>query len=62
MVAVAKLFRDVIDGRQSAADGATALAALYPIPVANGFLYSKPGSTYVANVGPAQVLRGIPAR
>jgi collagenase-like PrtC family protease len=48
MVEVAKLFRNVIDGTQDATAAAAALAKLYPVPVANGFLYSKPGSTYVA--------------
>ncbi|NVN88243.1 MAG: U32 family peptidase [Rhodopseudomonas sp.] len=51
MVAVAQLFRDVIDGRLDAAQGADELTRVYPIPVANGFLYAKPGSTFVAGAG-----------
>lgn len=54
MVEVAKLFRGVIDGATSAAEAAKALGALYSVPVANGFLYAKPGSTFVQNVAEAQ--------
>jgi collagenase-like PrtC family protease len=51
MAAVARLFRDAIDGRIDAAAGAKALTRLYPMPVANGFLYGKPGSTLVRGAG-----------
>jgi collagenase-like PrtC family protease len=59
MVAVAQLFRDVIDGRTDAAQGATALTRLYPIPVANGFLYGKPGSTFVSGAGEARRIAAV---
>ena len=48
---VARVFRDVIDHRVAAAEGAAELARIYPVPVANGFLYAKPGSAFVANAG-----------
>ncbi len=54
MVEVAKLYRDVIDGKRSVAEGAAALTAIYPVPVANGFLYAKPGSTFINSVAEAQ--------
>jgi len=54
MVQVTKLFRDVIDGTRSATDAAAALPAIYPVPVANGFLYAKPGSNFIKNVAEAQ--------
>lgn len=54
MVAVAKLFRGVIDGATSAAEAAKALSELYSVPVANGFLYAKPGSNFIQNVAEAQ--------
>jgi collagenase-like PrtC family protease len=56
MVAVAKLYRDVIDAKRSATEAAAALSKLYQVPFANGFLYSKPGSTYVANAAAAKRL------
>ena len=54
MVAVIKLYRDVIDGKKTPAEASAALAGLYSVPVANGFLYAKPGSTFVTNVAEAQ--------
>jgi hypothetical protein len=54
MVHVTKLFRDVIDGTKSAADAAAVLPSIYPVPVANGFLYAKPGSNFINNVAEAQ--------
>ncbi|MDF3810287.1 hypothetical protein P3G22_08295, partial [Rhodopseudomonas sp. BAL398] len=59
MVAVTRLFRDVIDGKLDAAAGAEQLTGLYPVPVANGFLYAKPGSSFVAAAGEVHQL--IPA-
>lgn len=44
MVAVARIFRDVLDGRQAPGAGAQALAARYPVPFANGFLHAAPGA------------------
>ncbi|MBC7585998.1 MAG: U32 family peptidase, partial [Tardiphaga sp.] len=55
MVAVARLFRDVIDHKTTGTEGAAALGQIYPVPVANGFLYAKPGSTFVANTGQHRV-------
>ena len=51
MVAIAKAFRSVIDGKDSAAEAARALSQIYPIPITNGFLYGKPGSTFTVNAG-----------
>jgi collagenase-like PrtC family protease len=51
MVAIAKAFRSVIDGKESAAEAARALSEIYPIPITNGFLYAKPGSTFTVNAG-----------
>jgi collagenase-like PrtC family protease len=51
MVAIAKAFRSVIDGKDSAAEAARALSQIYPIPIANGFFYGKPGSTFTINAG-----------
>lgn len=48
MVAVAKTFRDVLDGRDAAEDGRRRLAELYPdVPFANGFLHGTAGFGYV---------------
>lgn len=44
MVAVTGIFRDVLDGRQAPEDGTRSLAALYPVPFANGFLHAAPGA------------------
>jgi collagenase-like PrtC family protease len=47
MVAVARIFRDVIDGRDDAENGSRRLAELYPnVPFSNGFLHGKPGFSY----------------
>ena len=44
MVAVARLFRDVADGRLAGEEGEQRLAELYPeVPLANGFLHAVPG-------------------
>ena len=46
MVAVARVFRDVIDGRDDADGGSRRLAEIYPnVPFSNGFLHGKPGFT-----------------
>jgi len=45
MAAVARTFRDVLDGRSEPARMRAALAALLPgIPFANGFLHGRPGA------------------
>jgi collagenase-like PrtC family protease len=51
MVAVARIFREVIDQETTASVGAARLAQIYPVPIANGFLYAKPGAALVANQG-----------
>ncbi|APF39391.1 U32 family peptidase (plasmid) [Chelatococcus daeguensis] len=44
MVAVARLFREVIDGRREAREAEAALAEVYPGAVfANGFVHAEPG-------------------
>lgn len=44
MVAVARLFREVADGRLEAGEGERRLGELYPeVPFANGFLHGVPG-------------------
>ncbi|SIT77064.1 Collagenase-like protease, PrtC family [Pontibaca methylaminivorans] len=44
MVAVARAFRDVLDGTQSAAEGAARIDALgIAAPFSNGFWYARPG-------------------
>ncbi|MDN5003566.1 U32 family peptidase [Bradyrhizobium sp. GCM10027634] len=44
MVAVARTFRDVLDGRGSAEDASGRLSALYPgVAFANGFVRGQPG-------------------
>ena len=48
MVEVARTFRDVLDGRNTAADGERLLATIYPgVPFANGFLHGAPGFSRV---------------
>lgn len=48
MVAVARLFRDVVEGRLSAEEAEHRLGALYPdVPLANGFLHGAPGHLHV---------------
>lgn len=45
MVGVARVFRDVVDGRRDAEEGRRALAQLYPdVPFANGFFHGQPGA------------------
>lgn len=53
MVAVARTFRAVLDGRMEPAEGRAALARLYPAaPFVNGFLHGRPGAEYVAATAP----------
>jgi O2-independent ubiquinone biosynthesis protein UbiV len=59
MVAVAKLFRDVVDGKLGAAEGALKLEQLYPLRKSNGFLFSKPGAAFITDSG--DVRRIVPA-
>jgi collagenase-like PrtC family protease len=48
MVAVARTFRDVLDGRDDTESGLRRLSALYPdAPFANGFLHAAAGVAYV---------------
>lgn len=45
MVSVARIFRDVLDGRRDAEDASQTLATLYPnVPFSNGFLHGLPGA------------------
>ena len=49
MVAVARTFRDALDGRLEPAEARAALARTYPAaPFANGFLHGRAGADYVA--------------
>lgn len=49
MVAVARIFRDVMDGRMEAGAGSAALETVFPgVPFSNGFLHGRPGVEYVA--------------
>ncbi|WP_420134935.1 U32 family peptidase [Rhodopseudomonas sp.] len=59
MVALAKLFRDVIDGKISAAEGGQQVEQLYPLRKSNGFLFSKPGAAFITDSG--DVRRIVPA-
>ncbi|ABE41542.1 peptidase U32 [Rhodopseudomonas palustris BisB5] len=59
MVAVAKLFRDVVDGKVAGNEGTQQLSAIYPLKQSNGFLYAKPGSAFVTDNG--DVRRIVPA-
>jgi len=59
MVAVSKLFRDVIDGKLGGAEGAQKLAQIYPLRQSNGFLFSKPGAAFITDSG--DVRRIVPA-
>ena len=44
MVAVARLYREVVDGHVEPGEGERRLAAIYPdVPLANGFLHGAPG-------------------
>lgn len=48
MVDVARVFREVLDGRCDPAEGRRALARLYPdAPLANGFVHGVPGAERV---------------
>jgi collagenase-like PrtC family protease len=50
MVAVARIFRDVLDGRREPEDATHALSRIYPgVPFANGFIHARPGAAFVAN-------------
>jgi hypothetical protein len=49
MVAVARVFRDVIDGGRSHEDGMHELSRIYPdVPFANGFVHGQAGAVFVA--------------
>lgn len=48
MVAVARIFRDALDGQGDPAGMHAALSGLLPgIPFANGFLHGRPGAVHV---------------
>jgi collagenase-like PrtC family protease len=50
MVAVARIFRDVLDGNREHEDATRALSHIYPdVPFANGFVHAQPGAAFVAN-------------
>ena len=50
MVMVARIFRDVIDGKRDHEDATRALSQIYPdVPFANGFVYGRPGAAFIAN-------------
>lgn len=52
MVAVARLFRDVVDGRIDPEEGERRLGAIYPdVPFANGFLHGAPGHVRMGEGG-----------
>lgn len=47
MVAVTRVFRDVLDGQDDAQGGSKRLAEIYPnVPFSNGFLHGQPGFSY----------------
>jgi collagenase-like PrtC family protease len=49
MSAVARIFRDVLDGRTDGLDGQQKLKAIYPgAPFANGFIRGAPGALFVS--------------
>ncbi|PRX09637.1 U32 family peptidase [Martelella mediterranea] len=49
MVAVARVYRDVLDGQLDVQAGKARLNAIYPqAPLSNGFLYGKEGAAFVA--------------
>jgi collagenase-like PrtC family protease len=48
MVAVARIYRDVLDGRLEPEAGLAGIRALYPeLPMANGFLHGVPGAELI---------------
>ena len=51
MVAIASLYRDIMEGRSDAASARETLRALIPAPVANGFWRGKSGHTFNAAHG-----------
>lgn len=49
MVAVARIFRDVLDGNRESEDATRALSQIYPgVPFANGFVHGQPGVAFIA--------------
>lgn len=67
MVAVAKIFRDVLDGNREHQEATRSLSLIYPdVPFANGFVHGRPGVTFNGtkreaglDVGPAQAWRAM---
>ncbi len=54
MVAVARIFRDALDQRISAAEAREAMRALdAPGPFANGFFHGRAGHLYIEAAGSA---------
>lgn len=52
MVAVARIFRDALDGRMADIEAGRDLAAVYPhAEFSNGFLHGAPGASYVSQAG-----------
>lgn len=49
MVAVARLYRDVLDGKRDGADALASLADIYPdAPFSNGFHHAREGAAFIA--------------
>lgn len=63
MVAVARVFREVLDGRRSYEEGMDELSRIYPnAPFANGFVHGEPGAVFVAKTaGENPRIRQAPA-
>jgi hypothetical protein len=58
MVAVARLFRDVIDGRIAGDEASRTLAEIYPgVPFANGFMHGAPGFMHARSGTAADTIR-----
>lgn len=52
MVAVARIFHDVLDGNREHEDARRSLSQIYPdVPFANGFVHGQPGAAFVTNTG-----------
>ncbi len=68
MVAVARVFRDVLDGNRGHEDATRALSQIYPdVPFANGFVHGQPGAAFIPaprerdlGGGRAQMLHSMP--
>ena len=45
------VLQEVIDHKMTASEGAAELGRIYPVPLANGFLYARPGANLVSDTG-----------